>query len=453
MKDGTILIVDDNEEILLALKILLGEHFKKTEAISDPERIPEYLSKTRYDVYILDMNFKSVAGTGNEGIFWMHKILEQDPEAAVIFITAYGDIDLAVKAVKEGATDFITKPWDDEKLLTTALNACQIAKSKRKIQDLKRKQKHLSESLEINQPGLIGNSGSIQEIKQTLQKVAPTDVDVLILGESGTGKEVLAREIHKFSNRCREIFVHVDLGAIPENLFESELFGHEKGAFTDAKESKPGRFEVASGGTLFLDEIGNLSLNLQHKLLMAIQSRQITRLGSNKVIPVDVRLIAATNMPLFEMVEQGTFRQDLLYRINTIELELPPLKERVEDIPLLADHIIHEFREKYDKKNLVISPDATQLLKKHHWPGNIRELRHVLEKAIIMCDTDQLTSDDIFLKQRLDKFETDSFNLEENEKNIIRRALMKNGGNLKHTVNDLGISRKTLYNKMKKYGL
>ena len=456
MKEGNILIVDDNEEILLALKILLGEYFTKADTLNDPSRIMEYIPKKHYDVFILDMNFRSGVSTGNEGIYWMNKIFEYDPEAGIIFITAYGDIDLAVKAIKKGAIDFIQKPWDDEKLITTVLNAYKLKISNQKIKQLKSKQKHLSSFMEANHPGLIGNSEELLKIKDTIKKVAPTDANILVLGDSGTGKEVLAREIHKYSHRSGELFIHVDLGSIPENLFESELFGFEKGAFTDAKETKPGRFEVASGGTLFLDEIGNLPLSLQHKLLQAIQNKHITRLGSNKPISVDVRIVAATNMPLYEMIEEGTFRQDLLYRINTIEMELPPLRDRKDDIPALSEYFIQEFRKKYNKNRIRITSEGLQKLQEYNWPGNIRELHHILEKAMILCEKDQLTRDDIFIKpeaRKVNNFEYETFNLEDHEKKIIQKAIKKNYGNLTQTFKDLGISRKTLYNKMKKYGL
>lgn len=456
MKKGNILIVDDNEEILLALKILLEEYFVTVDTLNNPSRIPEYMQKKHYEVFILDMNFKAGLSTGNEGIYWMNTIFDYDPDAGIIFITAYGDIDLAVKAIKQGAIDFIQKPWDDQKLITTVLNTYKLKVSNQQVKQLKNKQRHLFSFMDEYHPGLIGNSSDLITIKKTIHKVAPTDANILILGESGTGKEVAAREIHKHSQRAGELFIHVDLGSIPENLFESELFGYEKGAFTDAKETKPGRFEVASEGTLFLDEIGNLPMNLQHKLLMAIQNKHITRVGSNKIIPTDVRFIAATNMPLYEMTEEGTFRQDLLYRINTIEMELPPLRDRTEDIPDLSEFFIQEFRNKYHKDRIRLTSGALKKLQQYNWPGNIRELRHTLEKSVILCEKEHLAMDDIFIKsvkRDANKSEYESFNLEEHEKCIIQQAIKRNYGNLTQTFKDLGISRKTLYNKMKKYDL
>lgn len=451
---GRILAVDDNREVLLALGILLEQRFSRVDTLADPNRIPEYISKAHYDVVILDMNFKAGAGTGNEGIYWMNQIFQQDAQTSVVFITAYGDIDLAVKAIKEGATDFIQKPWDDEKLLTTIHNAWRLSVSNRQIRHLKDQQRHLSSSVFRDHPGLIGDSPALRNIQQTLKKVAPTDTNVLILGESGVGKEVVARELHRLSKRKDHIFVHLDLASIPGGLFESELFGHEKGAFTDAITSRTGRFELASGGTLFLDEIGNLPLSLQHKLLMVIQNREITRVGNAIPLPVDIRLVSATNTDPYEMIRQGTFRQDLLYRINTIEIEVPPLRERKEDIIPIAEYLGGEFGEKYGRGTVRFTSGALKKLQQYEWPGNVRELRHTLEKAVILREKDTIGESDLLLSSRHQSQEhTGGYNLEEHEKKLIGGAIRKHEGNLSRAVKELGISRKTLYNKMKKYGI
>ena len=323
-KEGRMLIVDDNEALLLALSMYLRPHFNTITTIRNPNLIPDHLSREDYDLILLDMNFKAGATTGNEGLFWMRQILATNPTASVVFITAYGDIELAVRAIKEGATDFIQKSWDEQKILSTVLAAYKIRKSRQEILQLKRKQQHLNSHFFSDHDICTGISESMQKIFETIDKIATTDANILILGENGTGKEVFAREIHRRSNRSDEIFVNVDLGSLHENLFESELFGHEQGAFTDAVSEKEGRFEIATGGTLCLDEIGNLPMSLQPKLLSSIQNRKITRVGGVREIPVDIRLITATNRSLYEMVENGTFREDLLYRINTLQIDIPP---------------------------------------------------------------------------------------------------------------------------------
>ncbi|UCG28156.1 MAG: sigma-54-dependent Fis family transcriptional regulator, partial [Bacteroidales bacterium] len=351
---GKILIVDDNEELLIALRMILSPHFGEIKTEKNPNLILSLIERESFDIILLDMNFKAGINTGNEGIFWMNKILEIDPDSTIVFITAYGDIELAVKSIKEGAADFIQKSWDQEKILSTIMAAYNLRQSKLEILRLKTKQSHLKEKIDRDYEFCTGESQIMQDLSRIIEKVAPTDANILIMGESGTGKEVIAREIHKLSARSDEIFVNVDLGSLSETLFESELFGYVKGAFTDAKEDKPGRFEIASGGTLFLDEIGNLTLPLQSKLLTAIQNRQVIRLGSNSPVPVDIRLICATNKPLFEMAEKGQFREDLIYRINTVQIEIPPLRDRPEDIPQLANFFLRNFREKYHKNDLVI---------------------------------------------------------------------------------------------------
>ncbi|MFP4024106.1 MAG: sigma-54-dependent transcriptional regulator [Thiohalospira sp.] len=451
-KEGRILIVDDNNEILVALEMLLSNKFNvRTE--KNPNLIPEIYKKDIFDVVVLDMNFNAGVSSGNEGIFWMHEILKIDPNAIIVLVTAYGDLELAVKAIREGATDFIQKPWDDEKFIVTIENAYKLRKSRTEINRLKQKQQHLIQNISQQFPQIIGESAPMQHIFKMIQKVAKTDANVLILGENGTGKELVAREIHKFSNRKNEVFVNLDVAALPDTLFESELFGYVKGAFTDAKKDKPGRIELASGGTLFLDEIGNLSLTSQSKLLSVIQNREISRLGANYKIPVDIRLICATNKPLPEMVADEIFREDLLYRINTIQIDLPPLRERKEDIPLLVDFFKKKYETKYDKPNFTIETSGIEKLMDYHWPGNIRELQHVVEKAVIMSENDVLDENDFWFsaRQKHPLKIYDTLDLSENEKQIIMRAIEKSKGNYSKAALELGVSRKTLYNKLKKY--
>jgi two-component system response regulator HydG len=451
-KKGKILIIDDNEELLIALKLILSPHFEEIVTKKNPNLIPSLILENTFDVILLDMNFSAGIQTGNEGIYWMNKILEQDSSATVVFITAYGDVELAVKSLKEGATDFIQKSWDEQKILSTVLSAFKHRLSKLEIINLRNKQEHLKEKLESNYNICIGNSPVMQEVFETIGKVAKTDVNVLLLGENGTGKEVIAREIHRKSNRANEIFVSVDVGTLSETLFESELFGYIKGAFTDANEDKAGRFEIASGGTLFLDEIGNLSLSLQSKLLSAIQNREIIRLGSNAPLSVDIRLICATNQPIAEMVDKGNFREDLMYRINTVQIEIPALRKRIEDIPVLSRFFLSQYMDKYKRHKLKLSPATLQTLQKHRWPGNIRELQHVIEKAVILTDSNVIEPENLLLQSR--KILPDNpvvFNLAENEKELIQTALEKFRGNISLTAKELGINRSTLYEKIKKY--
>lgn len=449
---GKILVVDDNEEILVALKLFLNDYFETIITEKNPNKIPAHAENRDIDLYILDMNFSAGQNTGNEGIFWMNKILEIDPEAIVIFITAYGDIELSVKAIKQGATDFIQKPWEDEKLLGTILSAYKLRKSKLKVQQLINKQQHISEAVSEQYSFFIGESKVMKKVWNTIQKVSHTDANILILGENGTGKELIAREIHKQSAKAKELFVKVDIAALTESLFESELFGHKKGAFTDAREDRAGRFELANGGSLFLDEIGNISLGLQSKLLTVLQNRVITRLGTNNSIPVDIRLICATNKSLYEMVSDSRFREDLLYRINTIQIEVPALRDRPEDIPFLVDMFLKKYAKKYSRSNLIVSKAAINKLYKHSWPGNIRELEHIVEKAVIMSDSDTLSEFDFVFSGKTSSG-TYTINLEENEKKLIGKALERHMGNQSLASKELGITRKTLYNKIKKYGL
>lgn len=458
IKTGKILIVDDNEDLLRAARMFLKRHFLLVDIEKNPDSIPNLLHNENYDVILLDMNFTKDVSSGHEGFLWLERILELDPSAVVILITAYGDVQMAVKAIKEGATDFILKPWENERLLATVNAAMKLRKSKIEVNELKNKQKQISSDMDHKFQDVIGKSAAMSRIFQTIDRVAGTDANVLILGENGTGKEVIARAIHRNSSRKNEVFINVDLGAISETLFESELFGHVKGAFTDAKEDRAGRFEVATGGTLFLDEIGNLSQTLQAKLLSVLQSRSVTRVGSNKSRPIDIRLICATNQPIYEMVKQNRFRQDLLYRINTIEIELPPLRERKEDIDLLADHFLLVYARKYNKNIHAISEAARKKMMKYSWPGNVRELQHAIERAVIMSNGHILNPEDFFFSPTAqDKSEQavqlDEFHLEEVEKILIRKVLQKYNGNITQAANELGLTRSSLYRRLEKYGL
>ena len=457
-KSGKILIVDDNEDLLKAAKIFLKRHFLQVDLEKSPEALPTVLNNESYDIILLDMNFTKDVSSGKEGYYWLERILEIDPSAVVVLITAYGDVDTAVQAIKAGATDFVLKPWDNQKLLATLHSAMKLRESKLEIKDLRTKQKHLNEDLNNKYLEIIGQSIVMEKIYETIDRVAKTDANVLILGENGTGKELVARAIHRNSNRANEVFINVDLGSITETLFESELFGHMKGSFTDAKEDRAGRFEVASGGTLFLDEIGNLSLPLQAKLLTAIQNRTITRVGSNKIIPIDIRLVCATNLPIYDMVKENKFRQDLLYRINTIEINMPPLRERDDDVVLLANHFLNYYSKKYNKSVNKISDAAISRMKKYSWPGNIRELQHSLERAIIMSVTSVLQPEDFIFNSKgqekdEDAFLIENFHLEEVEKVLIRKVLKKYNGNITQAATELGLTRSSLYRRLEKYGL
>ncbi|HEX2936313.1 MAG TPA: sigma-54 dependent transcriptional regulator [Bacteroidales bacterium] len=455
-KFGKILAVDDNEDILFALKLLLKNHAESIVTLSDPHKIPEAMAKDEFDVILLDMNFTKDAISGQEGFDWLGKILEIDADAVVVFITAYGDAEKAVKAIKAGATDFVLKPWQNEKLLATISSSIKLRKSRRENDNLRSKQKELSAVMDQPFADFIGASPEMQKVFATIQKVAATDANVLILGENGTGKELVARALHRNSKRNDEVFISVDLGSITESLFESELFGYEKGAFTDAKKDKPGRFEVASGGTLFLDEIGNLSMQFQTKLLTVLERREVTRVGATKSKPIDVRLICATNNNIHQMVSDNSFRQDLLYRVNTVEIHLPPLRERTGDITLLANHYTKVYTKKYKKSIKGISTTAIKKLNQYSWPGNVRELQHAIERAIIMTDTDILQPDDFILSSQTSKsneVELNTYNLDEVEKQIIMKVLKQNQGNISQAAQELGITRTSLYRRMEKYDL
>jgi len=455
-KMGKILAIDDNEDILFALKLLLKPYVEFVVTSSDPNDIPKLMEKESFDVILLDMNFTQDAISGQEGFSWLEKILEIDSSAVVLFITAYGDAEKAVRAIKAGATDFILKPWQNEKIIATISSALKLRESKHEVSNLKQKQKEYTEAIDKPFVDFIGESAKMREVFTTIQKVAKTDANVLILGENGTGKELVARALYRNSCRKDEIFLSIDLGSISESLFESELFGHEKGAFTDAKKEKPSRFEVAHNGTLFLDEIGNLSLPLQAKLLTAIERKEITRVGSNKPTQVDVRLICATNNDVHQLVSAGQFRQDLLYRINTVEIHLPPLRERAEDIPILAKHFLTIYAKKYKKTLKGISAESIKKLQQYPWPGNVRELQHSIERAIIMCESDSLQPDDFFLtgsKGRCNDLDMESYNLDLIEKNVITKVLKQYNGNITQAATELGITRTSLYRRMEKYGL
>jgi two-component system response regulator HydG len=454
--EAKILVIDDDKDVLLAAKLFLRQHFTVVHTENNPEQIPDLMRNENYDVFLLDMNFSKDATSGAEGFKWLNKILKTDPAAVVIFITGYGDIELAVQGIKEGATNFILKPWDNKKLLAEITANIQIRESKKELENLKNKQQVLISDANSPFEEIIGSSPAITRVLTTVQKVAKTDANILLLGENGTGKEMIARAIHNSSLRKDEVFVTVDLGAITESLFESELFGYKKGAFTDAKEDRAGRFEAANRGSIFLDEIGNLSFNLQSKLLSVLQSRKVVRLGSHKEIDTDVRVICATNMPLYQMVEQGEFRQDLLYRVNTVEIQIPPLRERVEDIPELAEHFLKVYCSKYKIDLKKLSAAAAKRLKKHSWPGNIRELQHTVERAVIMSEGNTLQAHDFFLSKPLQKnalLNAENLNLEETEKILIRKVIDKHGGNITKAARELGLTRASLYRRIEKYEL
>ncbi|MCY6330811.1 sigma-54 dependent transcriptional regulator [Bacteroides fragilis] len=442
---GTIIIVDDNKGVLTAVQLLLKNHFSKTITLSSPVSLSSVLREENPEVVLLDMNFTSGINNGNEGLFWLHEIKRQYPNLPVVLFTAYADIDLAVRGIKEGATDFIVKPWDNQKLVETLLNAASQAKEGKKKN---RKKENPSIAAMY-----WGKSSAMQQLRMLVEKVAITNANILITGENGTGKEMLAREIHALSSRYKETMVSVDMGAITESLFESELFGHVKGSFTDAHADRTGKFEAANHSSLFLDEIGNLPYHLQAKLLTAIQQRSIVRVGSNEPVPVDIRLICATNRNLQGMVDKGEFREDLLYRINTIHVEIPPLRNRREDIVPLAERFITRFCKQYDKAPISLTASACEKLTAHSWYGNIRELEHAIEKAVIICDGNSIPAEMFQLVQKTEIQQTEASTLEEMEKAMIRKALDKCRGNLSAVASQLGITRQTLYNKMKKFGL
>lgn len=450
-KKASILVIDDDTDVLTAVRLLLKPEAGQVVTEKNPEQIRFHLAQQSFDAILLDMNFNSAVHTGNEGLFWLKKIKELRSDAAVIMITAYGDIDLAVRSLKEGASDFVIKPWHNEKLIGTIKDA------------LKRKENKTTsglvpESGSIIGTELIGRSDAMQEILLKLEKIAPTDANILILGENGTGKDLIAKAIHQHSLRAQKPFLKLDVGALTESLFESELFGHKKGAFTDAKEDRAGRFEAANGGTLFLDEIGNISLQQQAKLLTVLQNRQITRLGSNESVPVDIRLICATNLPIMELANENRFRKDLVYRINTVEIMVPPLRKRGNDIILLAKHFSNLYSNKYLKPTLELDDNALDKLLHYHFPGNIRELQYTIERTVIMSDGGVLEAKDLIFSPIESAPEESSsvpveLKLSAVEKNTIRRVIEKHHGNITKAAKELGITRTALYRRLSKYDI
>ncbi len=450
---GKILIVDDDTSMLRTLKLLLRDDFDLVQTISNPKFIPSEIKKQDYDVVLLDMNFSIGKQSGDEGLFWMKEIFKIDPSQIVMMITAYGEVNLAVKAIKQGATDFIVKPWENAKLIATirtGVKLCQSNRSKSKLED---QHQIIHEDNRRKYQFIPGNSPGMLEVLNIINKVADTDANVLLLGGNGTGKELIARDIHNKSGRRNKIFLSVDLGSLSENLFESELFGHVKGAYTGADTDKAGRFELAEGGTLFLDEIGNLPLTLQGKLLTAIQQRKISPLGSGDEREIDIRLICATNGSLIDMVKENLFREDLLYRINTVQIDIPPLKERGDDIIQLAEHFLFKYAGKYNRPNTRLTSGALKKLSRHPWPGNVRELEHAIEKAVILSDGNKLGEEDFAFNQKSGFTEESLTSIEDIEKYYIIKSLEKNRGKLTKVAEDLNLSRQTIYRKIKKYGL
>jgi DNA-binding NtrC family response regulator len=452
-----ILIVDDDEDVPLAAKLFLKQHAQQVITESNPDLIPTLLNDEAFDVILLDMNFTQDATSGKEGFHWLKRILEIDSTAVVILITAYGGVETAVQAMREGAVDFVLKPWQNEKLLATLSSAARLRQSQLQVGQLTAQRAHLRDDLDGQFPDMVGKSRAMVQLFDTIRKVAQADANVLILGENGTGKDAVARALHRHSPRNDQAFIRVDLGAVSESLFESELFGHKKGAFTDARADRPGRFEIASGGSLFLDEIGNLSLPLQAKLLTALETHTVTRLGSNKAIGIDARLICATNLPIHDMVSRNEFRRDLLYRVNTVELTMPPLRERVDDIPILITRFLETYGRKYHKPKMGIHGSALDRLTAYSWPGNIRELQHAIERAVILNETGPLQAEDFVLTPSPTpgpgEIPLEDLNLERVEKMVIRKALEKYRGNISQAGKELGLTRSALYRRLEKYGL
>ncbi len=445
LNNANILVIDDDEDVLVALRLLLKSKVKEVVINKNPNNIQSLMQKHAFDVVILDMNFNGLVNTGNEGIFWLNKIKKQNPEVDVILITAYGDIDLAIRSLKEGASDFIVKPWQNDKILASL---SELIEKKKKI---KPKKLHLESESRI-----IGDSEVMQDVFVKLKKVAPTDANILILGENGTGKDLIARAIHDNSLRKNMPFVKVDVGSLTDTLFESELFGYKKGAFTDAREDRKGRFETAHGGTLFLDEIGNITLSQQARLLTVLQNRQVTPIGSNQAVPIDIRLICATNVAISDLADEERFRKDLIYRINTVDMTIPPLRDRGSDISLLAHYFVDFYAEKYGKRAYTLSPCFLQKLNKHSFSGNVRELQYALERAIIMAEHQTLEAEDLTFSAIEQPYLTTTqseTNLDSLEKNTILRVIEQNNGNISKSAKDLGITRAALYRRLNKYDL
>jgi len=441
---STLLVVDDDPDVLLALALLLRPLVGQVTTEKNPERLPALLRQTRFDVVLLDMNYQRATNTGHEGLYWLTQLKKLAPGAAVVLMTAYGDIDLAVRALKDGAADFVVKPWRNDKLVATLTESLSRAGSAAPTRPAG------------SAATLLGESTAMQAVRRQLEKIAPTDANVLILGENGTGKDVVARLLHQGSARADGPFVAVDLGAVAPGLFEAELFGHLKGAFTDARQDRPGRFEAAQGGTLFLDEIGNLPLPQQAKLLAVLQNRQVTRLGSNASVPIDVRVVSATNAPLYQLAAEAQFRKDLIYRLNTIEITLPPLRERGDDVLLLARHFAVQYAAKYHKPGLTLADSALARLRAHPFPGNVRELQHTLERAVIMAEGYELRADDLLfspLEAAPAEAALPSLRLDELEKTAIQRVIDKHQGNISQAARELGITRMALYRRLGKHNI
>jgi len=480
-QNANILIVDDDEDILIAGKLLLKRHFSSVLTCNQPEKIPILLGRQKFDAILLDMNFGPGESSGKQGYSWLEKILEIEPQSVVIMITAHGGVDVAVEAMKLGATDFIAKPWHNAKMVATLSSAVKLGKSRNEITELKHTNKLLAEvSGQGPQQKLLGDSSAMKSVLSLVERTAPTDANVLLLGENGTGKELVAREIHRQSHRSNQVFMSVDLGAISESLFESELFGHKKGAFTGAREDRVGRLKAANGGTLFLDEIGNLALHLQAKLLTVLEQRVVTPIGSNSSIDFDVRIITATNITKQDLSNEEKFRQDLLFRLNTVEIELPPLRRKTEDIEAIASFYLKQYSNKYSKPNKHLSHDALNAMKNYSWPGNVRALRHAVERAVILSTCEQLEADDFQLEvtpsqagditttamsseahleisnecsDNDSKISNEDLNLDKLEKNTITKALKIHRYNISHTAKALGLTRAALYRRMEKHGL
>ncbi|TVZ25845.1 DNA-binding NtrC family response regulator [Gillisia sp. Hel_I_86] len=446
LKEAKILVIDDDADVLTAMRLLLKPFVAEILTEKNPGNLTSIISEKKFDIIILDMNFNGLVNTGNEGIYWLNKIKEIAPDTNVILITAYGDIDLAIRSLKEGASDFIVKPWQNQKVIESIKEMVRI----------KKKTGSKSSKLHIEGGKIVGESEEIQEVFSKIQKVAPTDANILVLGENGTGKDLVAKAIHANSNRKNKAFVKVDVGALTSTLFESELFGYKKGAFTDAREDRKGRFEAANGGTLFLDEIGNISLRQQARLLTVLQNRHITPLGSNEMIPVDIRLICATNLDISELSDESKFRKDLIYRINTVDLIVPPLRDRGTDVTLLTRHFLDRYSEKYNKGPFKLDQSFLKKLKNHRFPGNVRELQFVIERTVIMCDSNLLKDSDLSfspIESKLQSEEIQDMRLDTVEKNTILKVIDKNKGNISKSARELGITRAALYRRLDKYDL
>lgn len=459
MKLARILVVDDDEDILTASRLLLRREFGEIETCRDPQRIPELLRSQHYDAVLLDMNFGPGESSGAEGLAWLDTMLGIDPELIVIMITAHGSLNTAVEAMKRGATDFIAKPWQNEKVVATVSAGVELSRARREATKLRRTNAVLQAASSSQASPIIGESDATQRVLQLVSRAAPTDANILVLGENGTGKELIARELHRQSRRSDGVFLTVDMGSVSETLFESELFGHKKGAFTDAADDRQGRFQAASGGTVFLDEIGNLPLHLQAKLLRVLEERRVTPVGSDVAEPIDVRIIAATNLSAAALRNESKFRQDLLFRLNTVEITVPPLRERRADILPIARHYVALYSRKYGGRSRTLSDDCAEALQSNDWPGNVRSLRHAIERAVILSDSDELKAHDLQLEQVVDETrptvtnESSVFNLDQLEKETIRSALNKHGFNISRAAKELGLTRASLYRRMEKHDL